>query len=280
MSDVLVTGFISIDFIGHVEAFPDAGVAQQARDLDVACGGRGANQAMALTAIEGDVALIARVGTDEHATLLTEELLDLGVGSEFVQSAPSATGMRMISELEDGTQRIVTYRGANDYLTVDDMNRRAGAFQQARAVGVTTEPAGAVVVRALELARQGGAAAVLTHHASLRPITDRVLAAPDVVVVSDATCTGLIDPGIAASQPEAALRALGQRGAKAVVLLSRTRALLATGPDVREVQSPGRLDSEDAVDAFAAGLLHGLAQGEGLETAVLRGVRTSCLLVD
>lgn len=280
MSDVLVTGFISIDFIGHVEAFPDAAVAQQARELDVACGGRAANQAMALTAVEGDVALIARVGTDEHATLLTEELLDLGVGSEFVQSAPSATGMRMISELPDGTQHVVTYRGANDFLTVDDMNRRAAAFHAASAVGVTTEPAGAVVVRALELAKQGGASSVLTHHASARPVTDRMLAAPDILVVSDATCTGLIDPGIAQTQPEAALRALGQRGAKAVVLLSRTRALLAIGADLREVQSPGRLDSEDAVDAFVAGLLQGLSEGEKLEPAVLRGVRTSCLLVD
>lgn len=277
---VLVTGFISIDFIGHVEGFPGAGLPEQAKELDVACGGRAANQAMALCAVEGDVALIARVGTDEHATLLTEELLELGVGTEFVQQAPSATGLRLISELPDGTQAITVYRGANDYLTVDDLNRRADSFRTAGAVGVTTEPAGAVVLRALELARQSGVTSVLTHHPSQKPVTDRVLAAADVVVCSDATCTGLLDPGIAQTQPEPALRALVQRGAPAVVLLSRTRALLATGTDVREVASPGRLDTEDAVDAFVAGLLQGITEGEPLEQAVLRGVRISCLLVD
>ena len=63
-------------------------------------------------------------------------------------------------------------------------------------------------------------------------------------------------------------------------MLTRNRALLATAQDVREVSSPSPLDGEDAVDAFVAGLLQGLAEGDALEPAVLRGVRTGCLLCD
>lgn len=277
---VLVTGFISIDFIAHVAGFPSTITPEQATALDVACGGRAANQAMALTAIESEVALLARVGTDEHATLLTEELLDIGVITEFVQQAPSPTGMRLINEQPDGARTVTVFRGANDYLTVDDLNRRAEAIREAGAFGVTTEPAGAVAVRALEIAAQGNVPTVLTHAPSAKPVSDRLLANASVIVCSDATSTGLLDPGVAKEHPEAALRALVQRGAPAVVLLSATRALLATATDVREVSSPGRLDTEDAVDAFVAGLLQGLAEGEALEPAVLRGVRTGCLLVD
>ena len=280
MARVLVTGFISIDFIAHVAGFASTSVPEQATDLDVACGGRAANQAMALTAIEGEVSLLARVGTDEHATLLTEELLEIGVGTEFVQQAPSPTGIRLITELEDGSRQVTVFRGANDFLSVDDLNRRAEAFRQVGAVGVTTEPAGAVALRALEIAAQSQIPTVLTHAASAKPVSDRLLANASVVVTSDATCTGLLDPGVAKEHPEASLRALVQRGAPAVVLLSPKRALLATATDVREVASPGRLDTEDAVDAFVAGLLQGLAEGEALEPAVLRGVRTGCLLVD
>ena len=40
---------------------------------------------------------------------------------------------------------------------LDDLNRRMEAFAQAKAVGVTTEPMGAVTLRALELARQAPA---------------------------------------------------------------------------------------------------------------------------
>jgi ribokinase len=277
---VLVTGFITIDFIAHVQGFASTTIPEQASDLDVACGGRAANQAMALTAIEGEVALLARVGTDEHASLLTEELLEIGVGTEFVQQAPSPTGLRLITEQGDGTRSVTVYRGANDYLSVDDLNRRADAIRTADAVGVTTEPAGAVALRALEIAAQGDVPTVLTHAASAKPVSDRLLAGASVVVSSDTTCSGLLDPGVAKEHPEAAMRALVQRGAPAVVLLTSTRALLATATDVREVQSPGRLDTEDAVDAFVAGLLQGLAEGEALEPAVLRGVRTGTLLVD
>lgn len=280
MARVLVTGFITIDFIAHVAGFASTSIPEQATDLDVACGGRAANQAMALTAIEGDVALLARVGSDEHASLLTEEMLEIGVGIEYVQQAPSQTGLRLIAEQSDGVRQVTVFRGANDYLSVDDLNRRADAIRSAGAVGVTTEPAGAVSLRALEIASQGNVPTVLTHAASAKPISDRLLANASVVVSSDATCAGMLDPGVAKEHPEAALRALVQRGAPAVVLLTATRALLATADDVREVASPGRLDGEDAVDAFVAGLLQGLAEGEALEPAVLRGVRTGCLLVD
>jgi ribokinase len=280
MARVLITGFITIDFIAHVEGFASTAVPEQATDLDVACGGRGANQAMALTAIEGEVSLLARVGTDEHASLLTEELLEIGVGTEFLQQAPAQTGLRLIAEQADGTRQVTVFRGANDYLSVDDLNRRAEALRQVGAVGVTTEPAPAVALRALEIAAQGNIPTVLTHAPSAKPTSDRLLANASVVVCSDATCTGLLDPGVTKEHPEAALRALVQRGAPAVVLLTKTRALLATATDVREVASPGRLDTEDAVDAFVAGMLQGLAEGDALEPSVLRGVRTGCLLVD
>ncbi|MCW2925657.1 MAG: ribokinase [Thermoleophilia bacterium] len=281
MARVLVTGFISIDFIAHVEGFAGMLVPEHATALDVACGGRAANQAMALTAIEGDVTLLARVGTDEHASLLTEELLEIGVGIELVQQAPSPTGMRLITERTgDGERQVTVFRGANDYLTVDDLNRRAEEIRAAGAVGVTTEPAPAIALRALEIAAAGGVTTVLTHAPSSKPASDRMLAAASVVVCSDATCSGLLDPGVAKEHPEAALRALVQRGAAAAVLLTPTRALLGTATDVREVASPGRLDGEDAVDAFVAGLLQGLAEGDALEPSVLRGVRTGCLLVD
>lgn len=280
MPRVLVTGFITIDFIAHVEGFASSAVPEQAADLDVACGGRAANQAMALTAIEGEVALIARVGADEHASLLTEELLELGVGTDFLQQAPSATGIRLIAEQQDGTRQVTVYRGANDYLSADDLNRRADPIRSAAALGVTTEPAPAVALRALEIAAQADVPTVLTHHPSAKPVSDALLAGAGIIVASDITCSGLLDPGVAREHPQAALRALVQRGARAVVLLSRDRAMLATAEDVREVASPGRLDTEDAVDAFVAGLLQGLAEGDVLEQCVLRGVRTGCLLVD
>ncbi len=279
MSGILVVGFISIDFIGHVDTLPTLQQPAKAGEFDVACGGRAANQAMALTAVEAEVSLIARLGHDQHAEMLEEELVDLGVGIDTVDHAPDNTGLRLIAELPDGQQTAVVYRGANDYLSVDDLNRRVDSFAGASAVGMTTEPMGAVVLRGLELARQTGARSVLTYNPGL-PLSDRVLAAADVVVVSDATCAGLLDADLASTKPEHAARALIQRGAPAVVLLSGRRAVLATADDVRALDAPGDLAREDAVDAFAAGLLHGFSLGEALEQSVMRGVRVSCLLVD
>jgi ribokinase len=280
MPRAVIIGFITIDFIAHVEGFASTHVPEQATELDVACGGRAANQAMALTAIETEVQLLARLGTDEHASLLTEELLELGIDTQLLQQAPAQTGMRLIAEQSDGSRSVTVFRGANDYLTVDDLNRRADDLRLAKVVAVTTEPAGAIVRRALDIAKAAGVPTVLTHAPSAKPVSDAVVAAADVIVCSDTTCSGLIDPGVAREHPEAALRAIIQRGAPAAILLTRNRALLAIGAEVREVASPGRLDTEDAVDAFVAGLIQGYVEGESLEENVLRGVRTSALLID
>lgn len=279
MSEIVVVGWVTLDFIAHVDGFPSGRVAAVATEFDAACGGRAANQAMAVSAVDGDVALLARLGGDQHASVLQEELLELGVSLDMVANAPAATGMRMVTQRPDAQQQVVVHPGANEYLTVDDLNRNAVALGAARVVGVTTEPAGAVVLRALEIGRQQNVATVLTHHAGAQ-VSDRVLAAADVVLLSEATCAGLLDPGVTRDQPELAARALCQRGATSVVLLTRERALLVSADGGASIPTPEPLDSEDAVDAFAAGLLTALAANGSLEQSVERGVRTAGLLVD
>src|SRR5688572_22571943 len=114
MAGVLCVGWIMLDFIGHVDAFPNATMPVMANDFDVACGGRAANQAMALTALDCEVELIARLGEDEHGELLRAELEEMGVGSESVQSAPSATGIRLVCDAGEAGQTRVVWPGANE----------------------------------------------------------------------------------------------------------------------------------------------------------------------
>ncbi len=292
MAQIVCIGWISIDFIAEVDGLPDVGTFAQAQSFDVACGGRAASQAMALRAVEADVKLIARIGDDYHADVLKEELEDLGIDDSAVEASPTTTGVRLVTRSSNTLMAnpgaadapvpavtTVVHRGANDYLGVDDLNRRSELLKEAAAVGVTTEPAGAVVHRALEICEGANVPTVLTYHPGL-PVSDRVLSAATLVVTSNATCLGLLDPELACNQPDHAVRAMLQRGAKAVALLTPESAVFGTATGIAQVVSPGRLDHEDAVDAFVAGVLMGMAEGQKLDDSVLRGVRTSCLLVD
>jgi sugar/nucleoside kinase (ribokinase family) len=276
---IVCVGWISLDVIGHVDAFPTAQAHARAGDFDAACGGRAASQAMAISAVEGSVSLVARIGSDTNAELLQAELIELGIDADNVLAAPAPTGMRMVAEQPDGQQLAVVFAGANDYLTVDDLNRRSELFAAAAVVGVTAEPAGAVLARALELARAGDARTVLTHTPGAQ-LSDRVLAAADVLVVSASGCAGVLDPGMTQERPAHAARVLVQRGARNVVVLTSRAAILADADGARELPSPTPLDAEDATDAFAAGLITGLAEGESIEHAMARGVRVAGLLVE
>ena len=278
MPDILCIGWVSIDFIGYVPRVPAAAEHALAHDMDAACGGRAASQAMAVSALEGRAALLARIGTDPHAELLEHELEELEVDLSMLAKAPAPTGIRLVAQPDAGVHSVVAYPGANEFLTADDINRNSAGFADARVVLVTAEAPGSVALRALELARQGGAHGVLTHIAGAE-LSDRVLAASDIVVVSAATARGLLDPELAATRTEHAARVLLQRGARCVVLAAGQSVLVATAQGLRAVPSPGSIDDEDSIDAFVGGLACGLAEGEDVPTAVGRGTRAAGMLV-
>ncbi len=276
---IVVAGWIALDYLIGLGGLLSAGDDVDVMQLEVACGGRGANQAMAVAALGLDVGLIGRVGDDEYADVLLEELIECGVDTRHVETSPDRTGIRFVHELDGGRRAVAAAPGANEYLSVDDFNRRIQAIGECSVFAISDELPGAVVRRALDIAREAGVPSVLSHRSGVQP-SDALVAAADVLVVADFAGSGLIAPGLARERPREAVRVLSQRGAHTAILLAHDTVLVADQLSSRFVDAPQPIASEDATDAFIAGLLQGLAVDESIDQAVLRGVRAATLLVD
>src|SRR6267378_4189985 len=93
-SNLLVFGDLNMDIIGRVDAWPAPGGECLCPQLELHCGGVGANCALALAPWGINVCLLGCVGQDRFGDLLLNTLRKTGVDIRGVQRSPrSLTGM-------------------------------------------------------------------------------------------------------------------------------------------------------------------------------------------
>jgi len=118
---VVVIGSINIDVITRSRHLPTPGETLIGADLELATGGKGANQAVAAGRLGAKTSLTAAVGTDMFAhevlQFLSAEAIDLNITTK----AGVRTGLAQVLVAEDGENAVVVASGANAQLTVDDV---------------------------------------------------------------------------------------------------------------------------------------------------------------
>lgn len=119
---VVVFGSINLDLTVRVPALPRPGETSLGERVDMAPGGKGANQAVAARRASGDpVRLVGRVGEDAFAAAALRQLKDDGVDLTHVMPGAAPTGIAMIAVASDGANQIVVANGANATLSPDDL---------------------------------------------------------------------------------------------------------------------------------------------------------------
>ncbi|HKV62690.1 MAG TPA: carbohydrate kinase family protein [Candidatus Acidoferrum sp.] len=116
-SSLLAFGDLNIDMIGRVDAWPSPGGECLCPQLELHCGGVGANCALAIAPWGIKVRLLGCVGQDRFGDVLIETLRKTGVEIGGVQrSARSLTGILYINVTRDGQRTFFGSRGANQFM--------------------------------------------------------------------------------------------------------------------------------------------------------------------
>ena len=116
-SSLLVFGDLNIDMIGRVDEWPAPGGECLCPQLELHCGGVGANCALAIAPWGINVRLLGCVGQDRFGDLLLDTLRKSGVDIRGVQrSFRALTGMLYINVTRDGQRTFFGSRGANQFM--------------------------------------------------------------------------------------------------------------------------------------------------------------------
>ncbi|AAM23503.1 ribokinase [Caldanaerobacter subterraneus subsp. tengcongensis MB4] len=132
MRKIVVVGSINMDIVIRVPRIPVVGETVIAYDLKNYGGGKGANQAVSIARLGGNVSMIGRVGNDEYGQKLYRDLKSNGVGVEGIEfDSETPTGTAYINVSEKGENNIVVYQGANKRLNMTQIKRYEHFFDEA-----------------------------------------------------------------------------------------------------------------------------------------------------
>lgn len=112
MTRVLVCGLAVVDFVFSVPKMPDRPEKYRASDVTVVGGGGGANAAVAIARLDGEAALISRLGRDDISAMILSDLNAEGVDCEHVRAFEAARSSFSSVLVDDaGERQIVNFRG-------------------------------------------------------------------------------------------------------------------------------------------------------------------------
>ena len=112
--DIVVLGSLNVDFVVRVSKRPGRGETVFGKGFTIFPGGKGANQAVAVGRLGGNVCMAGRIGDDVFAGILLDSLSGANVGTENIITTKGIfTGSAFITVEDTGENCIVVVPGAN-----------------------------------------------------------------------------------------------------------------------------------------------------------------------
>ena len=113
MSEILVFGGVNLDQVVYLSRPPKEGETLEGENIETFLGGKGANQAVALSRLGASVSFVGNVGRDSFGEELTASLSSEGIDLSMLGSVNEKTGTALINVFENSENQIIYIPGAN-----------------------------------------------------------------------------------------------------------------------------------------------------------------------
>lgn len=277
--NVCVVGAANLDLISYVPRLPQVGETLHGTRFQMGYGGKGANQAVMAAKLGAEVTMVCKLGRDVFGEGTLENFRDHGVDTTHVTFTDEAfSGVAPIAVDPDGRNAIIIVTGANDLLSVADLEHARRAIAAADVVVTQLEIPIELTLAALRIAREQGVRTIFN------PAPAREQLPEELYRLSDVICPNEPETELLTGMPagEQAARELLARGAGAVVLTLGERGCLVVdreGTTLLPVPQVQAVDTTGAGDAFVGSFAAFLAAGRPLSEAADRANRIAAISV-
>ncbi|MEE1443689.1 MAG: ribokinase [Blautia sp.] len=161
MKKIGVIGSINMDMTVQAERIPLKGETLKGENLQYIPGGKGANQAVAMSRLGADVVMFGCVGNDAAGESLRKNLKEQGVDTSYIKTIDGVpTGLAIITVGEkDNT--IVVVEGANKEVTIEYVKEVEKALLECEIVLLQHEIPQETIEYVIEFCYEHGIKAVL-----------------------------------------------------------------------------------------------------------------------
>ncbi|HBM17185.1 MAG TPA: ribokinase [Lentisphaeria bacterium] len=154
---ICVVGSCNYDMIAYTDRLPKQGETIMGTDFKMGFGGKGANQAVAAAKLGAEVTMVAKLGEDVFGKQTMENFKNLNIVSKYVYFTDKASsGVAPIWVDKQGHNSIIVVSGANDLITVEEVEASRKAIASSKILICQNEVPLEVTKKALQIAREEG----------------------------------------------------------------------------------------------------------------------------
>ena len=268
---ILIVGSSNMDMVAKVDRFPNPGETILGGRFLMNPGGKGANQAVAVFRLGGNVDFITKLGNDSIGDQIIELYKAEGLDTQLVlRDDENPTGVAIITVDKQAENSIVVASGANANLTPEDIEQLSERIQLADFVLLQLEIPLETIKYVVDLAYSLGKK-VIVNPAPFAKLPKSILGklygiTPNQIEAEMLSGTKITNE----NDVELAARQIYTLGVKNVVItLGASGAYIFNGEGKKvSAQKTKAIDTTAAGDVFNGGLLVALSEGQDLETAV------------
>ena len=281
---IAILGVFVADTAYRADRAPKMGETILGNSFALGPGGKGSNQAVAAARAGGKTHFISKLGRDTFADLAFATWSEAGVIPAVTQTDDGYTGAAYIFvEEATGNNAIIVCPGAAGTLSPADVEAQAELIRNASVFVTQLEQPIDAAIRALEIAKEGGAMTIL-NTAPAADLPREIFALCDYVTPNESEAEAITGiPVTDLASAERAARAFLDLGVgAALITLGEKGALLGTTDGAIHVPAFDAgpvVDTTGAGDAFNGGFAVALAEGRTPEDAARFGCATAAISV-
>ena len=182
MKKIVVVGSINTDIIATTGKYPVRGETLFGENVITLSGGKGANQAVACKRLGAEAFLIGTIGDDMFGQKIMDDMKTNGLDTTYVQKTKEAsTGVAIITIDETAENTMLVIKGANDVMTIEDVDRAEEAFKISEILLLQMEVPENVVIHAMKKAKSMNKLTILDPSPA-EGITFRALSYCDILI--------------------------------------------------------------------------------------------------
>lgn len=247
---IVVVGSANVDYTMYVQRLPHAGETILGGRLEIALGGKGANQAIAACRAGAKVSFVANVGDDSDGERCLSAYRAESIDVDRVVALKGVpTGVASILTDQEGSNMIAVASGANALLTAESVMEASEKFEGAGALILQNEVSVRANAAAARLARNCGSKVIL-NAAPAQKVDPEMAELIDILIVNEHEASEI--SGKPVRNPDEALGvalALASRFPMALITLGSEGVAYAANGESSHLPA----FSVNAVDAVGAG---------------------------
>jgi ribokinase len=271
---IIVLGSINMDLVASVDRAPEGGETISGLSFHTFPGGKGANQAVAVSRQGGNPVMIAKLGIDVFGDDLISKLAQGGVEVDRIKRCENiSSGVALIMVEKNGQNRIIVIAGANGQLNPIDVDEASDLFSQSDYLICQLETPIATVQHSLVKAKAHQIKTVVNLSPVPEcPLNEAFLKQIDYLVINEHEAQAITGISITDKDSGQAAAQILQRATRGIVIITLGSMGAITADEKVIWHTPAfkvnAIDTTAAGDAFIGGLVTALQRGSNLEDAI------------